>query len=363
MKKNKILTSAFFTLSLLLMSGCFGYTEIENMDILTSHFIAESNGRIQIGGGVANVRNLSHSISDTPVRYISSSGNSLQEAKTNLLLSADHKLFYGGMRIVVIGNEYAKKGVGEFIDYILSTPDHRTSVSVVTADSAPKDIVEFRAVNDYTGGFAAESIIRTLQTQNMMIDCSLADICNARTLVQAGYVVPHIQIADDVMHIGGYSIFDRDKKIAHLSSDHTFALNYLLSKKASATYAIEKVEGEFVVVKADMTKKKFDIDETDDTLNVYASFEFDITVPTTGKHMDAERKELIKTNVERMIKSQIDSTLSEAKANQCDFVGLHKIYLTDNRSKFSQIDWRKKISEMQTHVEVTCRNIKDDSVR
>lgn len=55
MKKSSALMIGAVCL-LLLLNGCAGYTEIENMDILTSHFVYRQGEQVQVGGGVANVR-------------------------------------------------------------------------------------------------------------------------------------------------------------------------------------------------------------------------------------------------------------------------------------------------------------------
>ncbi len=366
MRKSKIccvVMAALITLPLL--SACSGYTEIENMDILTSHFVSKDEKGVSIGGGVAKVRSLSGSMSDTPVRYIAASGSTLSEAKQNLMLSADHRLFYGGMRVIIIGNEYASDGIGEFVDYILSTPDHRTSVSIVTSSSQPREIVEYKAINDFTGGFAAESIIRTLQTQNLMASYALSDVCEARSQGQVGFILPDIQINDEVMSISGYSIFDYDKKISTLGSEYTAPLNYMLSRRASGQYTLYTEDGGYFAATAEMIKKIIDVYEDENgRLNVRAAFEFDITVsPASGKRMTSEDEEFIKGKLTQTIKSEVESLLALSKSARCDFAELYKSYQTKQRQRFYEVDWRQKIADMHIDVNVNCIQIKDDSVR
>lgn len=365
MQKSKIFAAVFPILALMLLCSCSGYTEIENMDILTSHFVAKDEDNISIGGGVANVRSLSDSMADSPVRYISASGATLSEAKQNLILSADHRLFYGGMRVIVIGDKYAKDGVGEFLDYILSTADHRTSVSVVTSSSDPREIVEYKAINDFTGGFAAESIIRTLQTQNLMPSCALSDVCEARVQKQVGFVLPDIQINDGVMSISGYSIFDHDKKIASLGNEYTAPLNYMLSRRASGNYTVYSDDGGYFAAIVKMTDKKISVYEDENgRLKADADFDFEITVsPASGKHMSDEDKAFIKGRLSEIIKSETESLINIAKSNRCDFIKLYKSYQTKMRRQFYETDWRDKIADMDVSVNVDCTQIKDDSVR
>ena len=366
MKRNKkVYTACISPFLIMLLCSCSGYTEIENMDILTSHFVSKNEDRITIGGGVANVRNLSDSMADSPVRYIFASGSSLSNAIQNFSLSADHKPFYGGIRVIILGEEYAKSGTSEFLDYILSTPDHRTSASVVTSSSNPREIVEYKAINDFTGGFAAESIIRTMQTQNLMAGCSLSDVCEARAENQVGFIIPDITIENNVMSINGYSIFDYDKKIAQIGNEYTAPVNYFLSRRANGNYRLYSSSGTYFSANAKMLSKNISVYENDDgRLNVNADFNFDITLsPSSGMRLTDEEKLFAQRELTEIIKNELKAVLEISKAHECDFLKLYKSYQAQKRSRFYKTDWREKISGMSINVSVSCPKIKDDSVR
>ena len=347
-----------------LLCSCTGYTEIENMDILTSHFVYKNGDKIQLGGGIANVRSLSDSMADKPVSYISAQADSLYEASKKLALSADHKLFYGGIRALVIGNEYADSGVGEFLDYLNTLPDHRSNVSVFTSSANARDIVEYKAVNDFSGGFAAESIVSTLQSQNAMINCSLSKILEAK-LQGVGFVLPDIEISDGVMNVNGYSVFDGEKKILHTDALSGAALNYILSKKARAGYMVTVPGvGEFEAY-AQMVKKSIDVfEDAGGRLCARLSFVFDITMSVPGdEYLTYEQTQQIKMDVCDVIDKQINEVLNTAKEQGCDFLELYKAYQTKKRARFYNLDWEKMISEMNISTEVSVDKVKNKALR
>ena len=334
------------------------------MDILTSHFIYKNGDKIQLGGGIANVRSLSDSMADKPVSYISAQADSLYEASKKLQLSADHKLFYGGIRALVIGNEYASDGIGEFLNYLQTLPDHRANVSVFTSSEDARDIVEYKAVNDFSGGFAAESIISNLQSQNSMINCSLSKILEAKT-ERVGFVLPDIEISDDVMSVNGYSVFDGEKNLLHIDEFSGAALNYILSKKARSGYMIEVSNvGEFEVY-AEMVKKNIDVfEDADGELCVDMSFVFDITMSAAGdKRLTHEQTQQIKKQVCGLIDNQINEVLNTAKEQGCDFLELYKAYQTKKRANFSNLDWNKMISAMNISTNVSVDKVKNKALR
>ena len=365
-RKNKMLClSVSIVLTGLVLCSCTGYTEIENMDILTSHFIYKNEDKIQLGGGIANVRSLSDSMADRPVSYISAQADTLYEASKKLQLSGDHKLFYGGIRALVIGQQYAYDGVGEFLDYVQTLPDHRATVSVFTSSSDARDIVEYKAVNDFSGGFAAESIVRTLQDADAMINCSLSQIWEAKAQKQVGFVVPDIEISNDIMSVSGYSVFDGEKKILHIDALAGAPLNYILSKKARWGYAVSVPEAGECEVYAQMTKKHIDVYENSGgVLCADMSFVFDITVNVPGdEYLTNEQTEHIKQNICTVINDEINAVLNMAKEHGCDFLQLYKAYQTKNRSGFYKLDWQKMISNMNISTNVSVGKIKNKALR
>ena len=365
-RKNKIFytTVSVFLMSTILCS-CSGYTEIENMDILTSHFVYKDGNEIRLGGGIANVRSFSDSMADRPISYISAVGTDVGDASKRLRFSADHKLFYGGIRALVIGEEYAKSGIGEFLDYVQALPDHRTSVSVFTSSTEPRDIVEYKAVNDFSGGFAAESIVRTLQNDKAMITCTLSDIWEANAQNKVGFVVPDIKIVDNIMSIDGYSVFDGDKKIAHIDALYGRGLNYIISKNAKENYVVKLPSGSEYYAEVNMKKKKINMTENEqNTLMLNGEFVFDLTINTRGVgELDEEQKAYIKNTIAEKILYEIDSVLNIAKENKCDFLRLYKVYQSKKRNRFYEIDWQEMIGTMNISTNVLIDKIKNDTVR
>lgn len=363
MRKNKALEAALLIFAAAhFLCSCSGYTEIENMDILTSHFVAKDGAGVRIGGGVANVRSLNDSMADSPVSYISASGQTLSEARKNLILSANHQLFYGSLRVLIIEDDYANDGIGEFLDYILSTSEHRTSVTLVTSSSNPRDIVEYRAINDFTGGFAAEGIIRTLRSQRLMSGCALSDVCEARANKQVGFVLPDILVEDGIMSIRGYSVFDRDKKTAFLGSEHTAALNYLLSKNAVGEYTLYLQDGGYFLCRAEMIKREIDIDENENgRLGARADFDFDIKLSAPMNVQISQTDKLMAENMLKdRIKAEIDAVIQLAVSEKCDFLRLYKPYQAKYRRQFHETDWREKIGNIELDVNVKCNTVTDN---
>lgn len=351
MKKSSVAGAVLCTAFLL--NGCGGYTEIENMDILTSHFVSLSDDKVCIGGGVANIRDFSDS--SGPVSFISASGDSLPDAVSALERSADHKLFYGGMRAVVIGDLYAREGVGEFMRYLRSEQNQRMSVDVFTSESEPKEIVKYKAVNDFSGGFAAESLIHSLEERGLAVRTTLGDVMTAAAEGSVGFAVPNILIEDEIMRINGYSIFDGERKVGFLGEQYSLPLCCFLGVRASESCLVD-IKQRSGVIEADMLSRRIYVEEDlDGRLCVSADFTFNLTAADIESGgLAPKEEETVKKQVKAQLCGTIESVLELSKDYGCDFLGLYKIYQKKHRAKFYNTDWRTAVSDMRYSV---CVNI------
>lgn len=360
MKKSSALMIGAVCL-LLLLNGCAGYTEIENMDILTSHFVYRQGEQVQVGGGVANVRSFSDAMASEPVNFLSAEGENLHDAVSALQRSADHKLFYGGMRAIVIGNSYAEEGIGEFTRYIRGTPEQRMSVDVFTSENMPEEIVKYKAVNDFSGGFSAESIVRTLETEGLAVRCTLGDALAALAERQVGFAVPNIAITDGIMKIDGYSVFDGEQKVAFLDAEHIAPLGFFLSPHAKGRYYAD-AGGRIVTIEAQMTDRELRVEEnTEGQLSVAAHFTFDLSVADIGSaSVSVQETEAVIKQVTDQIEGSASELLELAKGYGCDFLGLYKLYQTKHRAAFYNTDWHAKIKDIQYSVSVQAGTFEND---
>lgn len=334
MKKLLWLLPAVF-----LLCGCYPYTEVENMDILTSVYADVQEGDVLLGGGVANVRSFSDSMAEKPVSRIRAEGETLENAIRNLRQSADHELFFGALRAVVVGEQLAQNGAESFLRYVDAQPRLRRSTAVFVTDSDLEEIIGYKAINDFSAGFAADSIITTLYEEKQMRYTSIGDVLYALSCGNAGYSVPHIRVENDVMRIDGYALFTGGKMVGYTQNPSLLFFNmdgatqwHLLGSTPLST---------------SLVKRRVTPTVENGRLHIAAQFVFSAEADSGAPISAPQCREL-----EEKLKVQIEEALGYSRELGCDYLELYKSRMAQSRADFDIDKWNALLPEMTYAVEV-----------
>ncbi len=337
MKKLLWLLPAF-----VMLCGCYPYTEVENMDILTSVFADVQDGDVLLGGGVANVRSFADTMAENPVSRIRAEGETLENAIQNLRQSADHELFFGALRAVVVGESLAKDGAESFLRYLDAQPRLRRSTAVFVTDSDLEDIVKYKAINDFSAGFAADSIITTLYEEKEMRYTSIGDVLYALTYGDAGYSVPHITVENDVMRVDGYALFTGGRMVGYTKNPSLLFFHIDGAKQRHLLGATS--------VATCLTKKCITPAVVNGKLHIEAQFEFaaeaDSGTPVSAAHC---------RDLEVKLQAQTEDALAYSREIGCDYLELYKSRMAQSRADFDMDEWNALLPKMTYTVQVTVR--------
>lgn len=327
-------------LCVLLFSGC-SRMQLENMNILTTYFIKKEEKGIVVGGGVSNVRTLSDSMADKPVSLIYGEGETLSSAEERLEKSADHPLFFGGIRAVVINERYAKDGIFEFIRGLEKDYKLRSESMVFITKSDPEKIITHKAINDFTGGFAAESLLKALNDEGKISYVTLSDLFEMMAVKKAGIAVSVVETNDDILSFEGYALFDKEGKMIGFSSDEV-SKGITLFLNAAAKTEFYKDGYKYEIKK---TKQKLNIKKENGKTVLYAVMEFD-----SG---GAEDK--IKRFSEEEILNAIKKAFEKAQEENCDFLNLYRIYQKKYRYEFEKDGYGGPLKDWELKVQITVK--------
>lgn len=323
-----------------LLCGCYPYTEVENMDILTSVYVDKQDGDVLLGGGVANVRSFADTMAENPVSRIRAEGETLENAILNLRQSADHELFFGALRAVVVGESLAKDGAESFLRYLDAQPRLRRSTAVFVTDGDLDEIVEYKAINDFSAGFAADSIITTLYEEGEMRYTSIGDVLYALSYGNAGYSVPHITVQDDVMRVDGYALFTGGKMVGYTKNPSLLFFNVDGAAQRHLLGSIPLVTR--------LTKRSVTPTVENGKLHITAQFAF-AAEADSGTPVGAARCR----DLEGKLQAQIEEALAYSRETGCDYLELYKSRMAQSRADFDMDAWHALLPAMTYEVQVT----------
>ncbi len=327
-----------------LLCGCYPYTEIENMDIFTSLYADGTADKFVLGGGVANVRSFSDSMAENPVSLLRAEGASLQEAAQHLRQSADHELFYGALRAVVLGEGLTEHGILPLLRFLDAQPRLRRSTAIFTTDADMESIVRYKAINDFSGGFAADSILSTLDALGELRYTGIGDVLYALTYENAGHCIPHISMRDGVMCLDGYTLFLGDKAVGFTDNP---AVSCFLCKNATVPQLFGGVP-----LTAKLKSRTVTPTVRDGVLTVDADFTFALLQNKDADTLKSERLQEAKTQITQALQTELEAALADVQATGCDYLGLYQYRLTQGRSDFDMQQWNAMLKTMRFRVRV-----------
>ncbi len=339
--KPKILFSALVCLAVPFLCGC-STSQLENTDILTTYYADKNSDTITLGGGVANVRTLSDSMADNPVSLIHAEGSSLSKAEDRLIKSADHPLFFGGIRALIIGDGFAEEGIGELIESIKDDYKLRSESMFFITNSEPEKIVIHKAINDFTGGFGAESLLDALNEEGKIFCSTIADVFEMMSVKKVGLAAASVDVKNEILSFDGYGIFDGEKMIETTSGDVSNGINMFLNNKCKFDFYID--EKKYTAEKIKQKKEAF---LNGDNLFFDIGFEFELE----NKTNDEKVKKQIK---EELIK-YANASYDEARLLGCDFLNLYRIYQKKYRYEFENADYKSQLQNSSANIYVSLK--------
>lgn len=153
---KKLTITLYIIISSIFLSSCVaevGGSEIEKIAIATSIGIDYENEKVVITCEVASpsVNNSSSSsVPSSPISqgfvYPQGRGDTVRDAINNINLHFDKKIFLAHSNLLIIGEEFAKRGITDLMDFFMRDNEPREDMYVVVAKEAKAyDIIGVRA--------------------------------------------------------------------------------------------------------------------------------------------------------------------------------------------------------------------------
>lgn len=150
---HRIILFAIMLCSILICAGCWDQVELNKRAIIVAIGIdkAEQAGEITLtlqsiipskltfpmrGGGSQQGR---------AVRVVSASGKTVLEALRNYKQQTDNQPYLQENRLLVIGEDLAREGVGPVMDFFIRSPESKTRAWVLVSQGKARDILEWQS--------------------------------------------------------------------------------------------------------------------------------------------------------------------------------------------------------------------------
>jgi spore germination protein KC len=191
-------------------------------------------------GGGAEVR-------DT-FRVIHSDAGGVAEALNLLQDSSPLQMYLGHLKVVVLGEEYAKgPGVREIVDSLVRDPEVRGQVLVACARGSAEDLVRASVKGERLPASYVERLINTGQEFGHAPASRLAQFSAQLDTPGAGAVAPVLVLSGDTIDVGGAWVFKGDTAVGEIGHDDLHDLALVSGARSVGTYSVPSPRGRGVL--------------------------------------------------------------------------------------------------------------------
>jgi spore germination protein KC len=336
-----------FFLSIAMVTGCWNRRELNDLAVAVALGVDQKGNKLLLSNQMLNPGAIAGKEGGAspfaPVTLFQTSGGGLQEASRKMTIVSTRKIYVGQIQMIILGEEFARKGVGKVLDYLSRDHEYRKDFYVVIARGAEaQDILKVFTPLEKTPASKLRTSLETSSkvwgsTAAIKIDDLISAIISiGKEAVLTGVVVTgDTRIGNDKKNVekilapsslkySGLAVFKKDKLVGWLNEKESKGYNYTQGKIKSTTILLacpeEKNKKLAVELLRTKSETKVTMKENKPIIHIKlktegvvtdAQCEMDFTKPATI----SEYERLTESNIEASIRSVVKKMQNKYKSD------------------------------------------------
>lgn len=201
----------FLILLLPLLSGCYNYSELNDLGITTAVSIDYKDNNFYVIAEVINPikQQDASSSNNSPFVNYNSSSSSLQDAFRKVVLESPRHLYTAQLEIIVLSEEVVNNHLEEVLEYFARDPETRTEIKIIVAKT--EDSTKAITLQTLLTSLSSSNIINSLDLQSKVLGISYPVTLNELLNM---YIDPYLEVVLPSMTLyGNYEIGDEKENI------------------------------------------------------------------------------------------------------------------------------------------------------
>lgn len=327
-----------------LLCGCYNYNELENLSICTAMAFDLEEGKYKVSYLIANAKKNESSSEKGEAQSVlySGIGNSISEAFDDLRTTIPHEPYISHLKIIIISDELAKKGVQNILDFLLRYPESRNKFSLYLTNNekAENTLKILSPIESFPSTNILYNVKNSAKYQSNAIIVEYNDFVS--TILEEGVepVLSSVKILGDVLEGGktdslnqtylaaslktsNIGIFKNDKLLKFADYKETIGINFIKNKVNKLIIPIP-CEESFVVLNTESSKTTTKLSSKDNKFSINLDIKTEAVINEVNCKIDLQNEDNIKKIIkdsEKIVEDYIDSAIKLAKDNKTDIFG------------------------------------------
>lgn len=379
MSKSKMML-LFLVLTSLLLSGCWSKRELNELGIVVALGIDKVDDDYEVSIQVVDPSEISSkqpSSGRSPVVTYHAKGKSVFEAIRRMTTLTPRKPYFSHLQIVVIGEELAKEGINEPLDFIARDHEFRNDFDVIVSHEATaKDVLNvLTPIEKMPANKLLNSIKVSEKSFGSTLSVSTDELLNTLSGKEKSAVLSAVEIQGDtklgidqtnveriktpvILKYAGIAVFKDDKLVGLLSEEESIYYNFLNNKIESTVEVIACPKGD--ELSTEITKSSSKIKGTFKNGQPKITIKIDVTQNIGEVNCDINLTtdktiHFIDKKTEEKIKEQTEKTLKIIQQDyKLDILGFGEALHRADPKKWDKLqkDWSTIYPEVTVNIEV-----------
>ncbi|MFD1706422.1 Ger(x)C family spore germination protein [Siminovitchia sediminis] len=376
MMKNKSIKKVtfigFFTGMLLLLSGCWDRIEMNDLAIVTATGIDKTDdGQVELsleifipksfGGSTLGGSGGGGGASGDTTMVASHKGRNFADALSKLQTELPRKVFWGSCKIFIFGEEAAKEGIQEHLDFLARHRQTREKAFVMVSEGKAKSLLDVKSTLER---YSAETL-REVSSRDRGTGVTLQDLDEMLVNKYQSAFLPYVTITADEDKItpkhvvlNGTAILKEDRMIGVISESANRGILWLNGKLKDHTVTFqpdgEKGKISIFLVNIDINKKPL-IEDGEWKMRLDIQAEGAIYQNSTSMTVnDPKAEKKVKEAFKSKIQSHIQKSLEETQELKADIAGYGKEFHRKHPQEWTRVkeNWQEMFPEIKTEFKI-----------
>lgn len=240
---KRILKIAAVLLMILTLSGCQNQRELNSIGIVLGVALDTSDnpGEIEMTAQLVNAADIKTSGS-SPYINITASGTDVMSIFRGFTHEISRKLYIPHNQVLIFGEEKARSGVRDSLDFFLRDHESRLTIQVLVAKGNAGEVLEYEPHYSDLPATDIQQILKARSATSQTPEMQLIDFMQCLTRPQCASLVPLIEtrITDDEkdVYIAGSAVFKDDKMVGEMDMTETRGVLWVTDKVKSGVLRI-----------------------------------------------------------------------------------------------------------------------------
>jgi spore germination protein len=302
------------------------------------------------------------------VAIITAENETSQGTRAKINRRAAEKIVTGQLRGVLFGDEFAKEGIGHYIDTLLKNPSISEGVLLAVVEGETRPLLEYKYPDIEDIG---EHIFKLLE-QNIKSEqvpsSTLHEVAYDYYSAGRDIALPIIKRDKELVEISGIALFKKSKMIGKLSVEDSFYVKLSRDDYNSGTFEM-KIKGDDLPSSLMKNPPKeislvFDPIETHKDVKLVnpTTPEFDLHLTVKARLLEIKpdinvgkpkNTEELEKAISKSLSSEISRVIAYCQKIDSDVFGYGEVYRSKVRhSKLTEKKWNEMYKEMKVNVHV-----------